>query len=299
MLVRIVRLPMHACHSYLGHVSASHGILLVTSLFMLLLCCLLTLQSYPLMLTYDAEMTAAHMQMLQTLVARSSVWADWGTSHSTTSHGPRLRTPQLSAADMGDYTYALDRPGWQAFYWEAKAALQEEHADLSGPELRVLLESHWNGYKAGYLRLARFGRCEQQPQEHLQQQQQQQQAKLATDEGVDAGEHVGYSQFMPAALARFKADHPSSTHEQAMEAVQQQYRQQQRQRLQRRQWQQQQLQQGQQGQQATTLQPSGQANPWPLQYSRGVSGRLLLRLEYLLAAGLQEQVRQGWGGAAG
>lgn len=34
------------------------------------------------------------------------------------------------------------------------------------------------------------------------------------------------------------------------------------------------------------------AATWPLQYSRTLSGRLPLRLEYLLSTGLQEQVRQ-------
>lgn len=34
------------------------------------------------------------------------------------------------------------------------------------------------------------------------------------------------------------------------------------------------------------------AATWPLQYSRSLSGRLPLRLEYLLSTGLQEQVRQ-------
>jgi hypothetical protein len=244
------------------------------------------------MLTYDAEVIAAHMQMLQTLVLRSSVWERWSTGRTTTGRRLSPRNTQFSQLDMESFTYRRDRAGQQAFQREATMALQKEHDSLSGPELCALVDAHWEGYLQGYDRQVQLGRCEQQPQEHLQQQQQQ--AEPTTDEVVDAGEHVGYSLFLPATLARFKADNPSNTHEQAIAAVQQQYRQQQRQRLQRRQ-----QQQRQQGQQETKLQPSGQGHPWPLQYSRNVSGRLLLRLEYLLAAGQQEEVRQACCGAAG
>jgi hypothetical protein len=100
-----------------------------------------------------------------------------------------------------------------------------------------------------------------------------------------ASKPPAFGQYLSTELPHHKAAHPSDSHDEALRAVQQQYKQ-----LRQRGLEQQLVALQQLQAEPAAVQHSGSPCSWPLRCSQNPSGRLLLRLEFLLATGLQEQV---------
>jgi len=219
------------------------------------------MQMYPRLFVFDAEVIAAHMAMLKALVSRSWLW-----SYQASGSALPGRTSRPSR------TLYPGHAGAVAFIAEAKAALKPFFPELTRSELLSLARTHWAQYK---MHMVPVG----------QQSKQMQQAKLMQQHARPVGGHhlassssscassttVGAGSATAGSLpglpgAARQAEESSTLLEDHQAAGQ--------------------LQPAQQLRQT----PDDAAATWPLKLSRNPSGRMLLRMEYLLATGLHTEV---------
>jgi hypothetical protein len=167
----------------------------------------------------------------------------------------------------------LNRDAYWQFVTAALSAQKQELPELHRFDARAAVDELWRHYKPW-----------------RQQQQDSQQDSQEGSQLISMMPHAAckppvFGHFVSTELPQHKATHPNASHDEALQAVQQQYKQ-----LRQRGLEQQLIDLHQLDERQAAVQHSGKPVPWPLAYSRNPSGRLLLRLEFLLATGLQEQV---------
>lgn len=209
----------------------------------------------------DSQAVSAHMRALQALVQRSTLW-------STACYNKSSRAAQGAENDV------LSCDAYRQFAGEACAVLRRELPELHERDLMAAADELWKQYKAWRVQ-----------HDALRLQPNLQMQPLLQQNEADVSKPPAFRDYKATELAKYTAAHPNASQHEALQAVRQQHKE-----LQQR-WQKQQIAALQQLQaQPSAVQHRTKPGPWPLVYSSNPSGRLLLRLEFLLATGLQEQV---------
>lgn len=225
---------------------------------------LLLMQMYPRLLIFDTEVITAHMSMLKALVSRSSLWSS--QARCSASSGRTSQARCSASVERPSPALYPGHAGAQAFLAEARAALRQFFPELTRREIADMASTHWAQYKLHIVPV------------DGQSKQMQQAAQLAGGSHLVSGSSSCASSTMVGAGSASAGSDPGlpSTTRQAEDSS---------------------TLLGD-PQAAGQLQPAQQleqtaedaAAAWPLKLSRNPSGRTLLRMEYLLAMGLDAEV---------